>query len=131
MGRCSVLKFCAHKKGSSTKRTSEFQSSSPRCTPKGFLRSLLTSFNAVAELQTEGAEVLGMAPGDAVESKLESKLGSNPSHIGVTFHKVAHSLKRRCVYSPVASPATLSSLCESLLAVNPKKSVATRMSVWL
>ncbi len=47
----------------------------------GFLRSLLTSFNAVAELQTEGAEVLGMAPGGAVESKL----GSNPSHIGVTF----------------------------------------------
>jgi PAS domain-containing protein len=29
----------------------------------GFLRSLLTSLNAVAELQTEGAEVLGMAPG--------------------------------------------------------------------
>jgi hypothetical protein len=53
----------------------------PRSTPMGFLRSLLTSFNAVAELQTEGAEVLGMAPGGAVESKL----GSNPSHIGVTF----------------------------------------------
>ena len=79
--RCSVLKFCAHKKGSSIRRTSEFQSSSPRCTPMGFLRSLLTSFNAVAELQTEGAEVLGMAPGGAVESKL----GDNPSHIGVTF----------------------------------------------
>jgi hypothetical protein len=47
----------------------------------GFLRSLLTSFNAVAELQTVGAELLGMAPGGAVESKL----GSNPSHIGVTF----------------------------------------------
>jgi hypothetical protein len=27
-------------------------------------------FNAVAELQTEGAEALGMAPGGAVESKL-------------------------------------------------------------
>ena len=38
--------------------------------PMRFLRSLLTSFNAVAELQTEGAEVLGMAPGGAVESKL-------------------------------------------------------------
>jgi hypothetical protein len=47
----------------------------------GFSRSLLTSFNAVAELQKEGAEVHGMAPGDAVESKL----GSNPSHVGVTF----------------------------------------------
>jgi len=39
----------------------EFQSSSPCCTPMGFLRSLLTSFNAVAELQKEGAEVHGMA----------------------------------------------------------------------
>ena len=75
------FEICAQKKGSSIRRTSEFQSSSPRCTPMGFLRSLLTSFNAIAELQTEGAEVLGMAPGGAVESKL----GNNPSHIGVTF----------------------------------------------
>ena len=86
--RCSVLKFCAHKKGSSIRRTSEFQSSSPRCTPMGFLRSLLTSFNAVAELQTEGAEVLGIAPGDAVESKLGS---STPWHLGVAFTRCSQS----------------------------------------
>ena len=53
--------------------------------PMGFLRSLLTSLNTVAELQTERAEALGMAPGGAVESKL----GSNPSHIGVTFTRIA------------------------------------------
>jgi hypothetical protein len=29
----------------------------------GLCNQLLTSFTAVAELQTEGAEVLGMAPG--------------------------------------------------------------------
>jgi hypothetical protein len=49
--------------------------------PMGFLQSLLTSFNAVAQLQTEGAEVLGLAPGSAVESKL----GIKTPHIGVTF----------------------------------------------
>ena len=81
------FEICPHKKGSSIRRTSEFQSSSPRCTPMGFLRSLLTSFNAVAELQTEGAEVLGMAPGDAVESKL----GSNPSHIAVNLQDGSQS----------------------------------------
>jgi hypothetical protein len=43
---------------------------------------MLTSFNTVAELQTEGAEVLGIAPGGAVESEL----GSKPLHIGVRFH---------------------------------------------
>ena len=53
----------------------------------GFLRSLLTSFNAVAELQTEGAEVLSMAPGGAVESKLDS----NPSHLGVAFTRCSQS----------------------------------------
>ena len=42
---------------------------------------MLTSFNAVAELQTEEAEVLSMAPKNAVESKL----GSNPSDVGVAF----------------------------------------------
>ena len=67
--RCSVLKF-VRTRGQLDKENFEFQSSSPRCTPTEFLRSLLTSFNAVAELQTEGAEVLGMAPGGAVESKL-------------------------------------------------------------
>jgi hypothetical protein len=62
--------LCAQE-GQLERRTPEFQSSSTRCIPMGFLRSLLTSFNAVAELQTEGAEVLGMAPGGAVKSKLE------------------------------------------------------------
>ena len=67
-----TFKLSAYKKGSSIMRTSEFQSSSPRCTPMAFLRSLLTSFNAVAELQTEGAELRGMAPEGAVESEFDS-----------------------------------------------------------
>ena len=37
---------------------------------EGFGGGLLLVVNAVAELQTEGAEVLGMAPGGAVKSKL-------------------------------------------------------------
>jgi hypothetical protein len=41
--------------------------------PMGFLRSLLTSFNAVAELQTEGAEVLGMASIESIQIKNASR----------------------------------------------------------
>jgi hypothetical protein len=36
------VEICAQKKGSSMRRISEFQSSSPRCTPMGFLRSSLS-----------------------------------------------------------------------------------------
>ena len=63
--------LCAQE-GQLDKESFGISNSSPRCPPMGFLRSLLTSFNAVAKLQTEGGEVLGMAPGGAVESKLGS-----------------------------------------------------------
>ena len=67
------------------------QSSSPRCIPMGFLRTLRTSFNAVAELQTEGPEVRGMAPGG--KNAVESKLDSNAPDMGVIFTEWLTRLK--------------------------------------
>ena len=46
----------------------------------GFLRSFLTSFKAVAELQTEGAEVLGMAP--ALGSPCDHHETADPKAVG-------------------------------------------------
>jgi hypothetical protein len=57
-----VLSFeiCPHKKSISIRRTSEFQSSSPRCTD-GILAIIAHLCNTAAELQEEGLGVLGVA----------------------------------------------------------------------
>ena len=57
--------------------------------PDGIPGIIAHIFNAVAELLTEEAAVLGLAPAGTVESDL----GSNPSHIGVRFRGWFRSLK--------------------------------------
>jgi hypothetical protein len=54
-------------------------------------RSIALFFKRSRRVQREGPEVLGMAPGG--KNAVEPKLGSKPSHIGVTFATLLTRLK--------------------------------------